>query len=171
MAYQQELYAIHRDHLETKEVKKNNRYKKYRYGYNADLDCVIISRDGTIGDIYEVQGLRIGLPMRPDVIDGDTLQKSEQVFLPTKKPESLKKIKSIYDFQSQPDTLKEKYVDYINGEFDRRDNGYFFMCNGEPTYLTGTHYMYLNWTKIDIGAPDFRQANRIFLLLLGSVQS
>ena len=169
--YQQELYAIHTEHLLTTEVKKNNRYKKYRYGYNADLDCVIISRDGTLGNIYEVQGLRIGLPGIPEEVPGQDLPKAEQVFIQTQKPESLKKIKSIYDFQSQPDSLKEKYVDYINGEFDRRDNGYFFMCNGEPTYLTGTHYMYLNWTKIDIGAPDFRQANRIFLLLLGSMQS
>ena len=160
--YQQELYAIHTDHLQTKEVKKNNRYKKYKYGFNADLDCVIISRDGTIGNIYEVQGLRIGLPGIPKEVPGQDLPKAEQVFIQTKKPESLKKIKSIYDFQSQPDSLKEKYVDYINQEFDRRDNGYFFMCNGEPTYLTGTHYMYLNWTKIDIGSPDFRQANRIF---------
>ena len=160
--YQQELYAIHTDHLKTKDVKKNNRYKKYTYGYNADLDCVIISRDGTIGNIYEVQGLRIGLPGIPEEVPGQDLSKTKQVFKQTPKPESLKKIKSIYDFQSQPDSLKEKYVDYINQEFDRRDNGYFFMCNGEPTYLTGTHYMYLNWTKIDIGAPDFRQANRIF---------
>jgi hypothetical protein len=36
------------------------------------------------------------------------------------------------------------------------------MCNGEPCYITGSHYIYLNWTKIDVGSPDFRQANRIF---------
>jgi len=36
------------------------------------------------------------------------------------------------------------------------------MCNGTPCYITGSHYIYLNWTKIDVGAPDFRQANRIF---------
>jgi hypothetical protein len=38
------------------------------------------------------------------------------------------------------------------------------MSNGKPTYITGSHYMYLQWTKIDIGLPDFREANRIFYM-------
>jgi len=38
------------------------------------------------------------------------------------------------------------------------------MNNGVPTYITGTHYMYLQWTKIDVGHPDFREANRIFYI-------
>ena len=57
--YKQTLYNLITDHINTKEVKKNNRYKKYNYGYNEDLDCVVISKDGTIGKIFEVQGLRI----------------------------------------------------------------------------------------------------------------
>ena len=68
--YKQTLYAIHTDHLQKKKVKSNNRYKKFKYGYDADLDCVIISRDGTVGEIYEVQGLRIGLPRVPERVDG-----------------------------------------------------------------------------------------------------
>ena len=38
------------------------------------------------------------------------------------------------------------------------------MNNGKPTYITGTHYMYLQWTKIDVGQPDFREANRLFFI-------
>ena len=38
------------------------------------------------------------------------------------------------------------------------------MNNGKPTYITGTHYMYLQWSKIDVGAPDFREANRLFYI-------
>ena len=160
--YTQTLYAIHTDHLTRKDVKKNNRFKKYNYGYNADLDCVIIGRDGTLGDIFEVQGLRIGLPGIPKEVPGQDLPKAEQVFQQTLKPESLKKIKTLHDFNKLNDDTKDNYYDYIDGEFDRRDNGYWFMCNGVPTYITGTHYIYLNWTKIDVGSPDFRQANRIF---------
>ena len=33
-----------------------------------------------------------------------------------------------------------------------------------PTYITGSHYMYLQWTSIDVGYPDYREANRIFFL-------
>ena len=36
------------------------------------------------------------------------------------------------------------------------------MNNGVETYTTGSHYMYIQWTKIDVGLPDYRDANRIF---------
>ena len=160
--YIQTLYNVISDHLDDKKVKKNNKLKKYKYGYDKDLDCVIISKDGTLGEIYEIQGLKVGLPQIPESVDGGKLKKDKQVFTRRERPESLSKIKTLYDFKQYPDDLKEKYYDYINGEFTRRDNGYWFMCNGTPCYITGSHYVYLNWTKIDVGAPDFRQANRIF---------
>ena len=160
--YKQSLYKIHTEHLSSKLVKNNNRYKKFEYGYNKDLDCVIISKDGTIGEIYEIQGLKIALPSIPKKINGQELKKEEQVFIKTPKPATLKKIKSIYNFKSYNEDIKEKYYEYINKEFDFRSDGYWFMCNGEPCYLTGSHYIYLNWTKIDVGSPDFRHANRIF---------
>ena len=160
--YKQNLYKIHTEHLLSKLVKNNNRYKKFEYGYNKDLDCVIISKDGTIGEIYEIQGLKIALPSIPKKINGQELKKEEQVFIKTPKPATLKKIKSIYNFKSYNEDIKEKYYEYINKEFDFRSDGYWFMCNGEPCYLTGSHYIYLNWTKIDVGSPDFRHANRLF---------
>ena len=160
--YKQNLYKIHTEHLSSKLVKNNNRYKKFEYGYNKDLDCVIISKDGTIGEIYEIQGLKIALPSIPKKINGQELKKEEQVFIKTPKPATLKKIKSIYNFKSYNEDIKEKYYEYINKEFDFRSDGYWFMCNGEPCYLTGSHYIYLNWTKIDVGSPDFRHANRLF---------
>ena len=160
--YTQTLYNVISDHLDDKKVKKNNKLKKYKYGYDKDLDCVIISKDGTLGEIYEIQGLKVGLPQIPEGVDGEKLKKDKQVFTRRERPESLSKIKTLYDFKQYPDDIKEKYYDYINGEFTRRDNGYWFMCNGAPCYITGSHYVYLNWTKIDVGAPDFRQANRIF---------
>ena len=162
--YKQTLYSIETEHLKRKDVKKNNRFKKYDYGYNKDLDCVVISKDGTIGEIYVIQGLKIALPATPEDIDGSELKKEDQVFKITPKPATLSKIKTIYDFKVYPEDIKEKYYDYINAEFDKRNNGYWFMCNGEPTYVTGSHYNYLNWTKIDIGFPEFRQANRIFFI-------
>ena len=160
--YKQTLYKVLTDHLTDKKVKVANRYKKFKYGYNVDLDCVIISRCGTLGEIYEVQGLRIGLPLRPKTIEGMQLPAAKQVFVQTPKPQKLDKIKTIYDFQLLDEEVKSQWYGYIDTEFDRRNDGYWFMCNGVPTYLTGTHYVYLNWTKIDVGSPDFRQANRIF---------
>ena len=157
-----ELFEVHSEHLKEKYVKQNNRYKKFRYGYNPDLDCVVISRDGTLGEIYEIQGLRVGLPATPKEIDGSNLKKEDQVFIQTKKPASLSKIKSIFDFKTYSQEIKEQYGEYIEEEWNRRTDGYWFMCNGAATYITGSHYFYLNWAKIDVGHPEFRQANRIF---------
>ena len=160
--YKQTLYTVHSDHLADKKVKHTNKHKNFKYGYNEDLDCVIISKDGTLGNIYNIQGLKVGLPKTPDKIDGEDLKKVDQVFKVANKPESLSKLKTIYDFQNVSEDIKEKYYSYIDREFNRRDAGYWFMCNGAANYITGSHYVYLTWTKIDVGSPDFRQANRIF---------
>ena len=160
--YEQTLYTINRDHLSDKKIKNLNKYKKFEYGYNENLDCVIISKDGTLGDIYEIQGLKVGIPKTPKKIQGEDLKKEDQVFNQISKPASLTKIKNIIDFKDYDEDVKEQYYAYIENEFDSRSNGFWFMCNGEPCYITGSHYIYLNWTKIDVGAPDFRQANRIF---------
>ena len=91
MSYKDELFIVHSDHLEDKTVKRNNRYKKFEYGYNKDLDCVIISRDGTIGKIYEVQGLRIGLPETPKQVWGADHKIEDQYFVRVPKPATLAK--------------------------------------------------------------------------------
>ena len=160
--YKQTLYKIHRDHLDKKSIKTQNKYKKFNYGYNHELDCVVISKNGTLGEIYEIQGLKIGLPQVPKKIDGQELKKKDQYFRKRNQPNSLRKIKTIYDFKGQTENIKESYYKYIDGEFNYRNDGYWFMCNGEPCYITGSQYIYLNWTKIDVGSPDFRHANRIF---------
>jgi hypothetical protein len=160
--YKQTLYKIHTEHLSDKKIKNHNKHKKFKYGYNEDLDCVIISKDGTLGDIYEIQGLKVGIPKTPNKIDGEDLKKEDQVFRQVSKPASLNKIRNLIDFKEYAEDIKEQYYTYIENEFNHRANGYWFMCNNEPCYITGSHYIYLNWTKIDVGAPDFRQANRIF---------
>ena len=165
MSWKDELFTVHTDHLVKKDVKHNNRYKKFKYGFNKDLDCVIISRDGTLGEIYEVQGLRIGMPKAPEQVWGSDRKTKDQVFVRTPKPSSLAKYKTIYDFQAEIDEdLKEQYADYIEQEWERRENGHWFMCNGEATYITGEHYFFCNYHSIDTesGFPDFRHSNRIW---------
>ena len=77
-------------------------------------------------------------------------------------PRELNKISTIFQWNQMPSLFKNNWVDYIEKEFDRREQGFWFMNNGEPTYITGSHYMYLQWSSIDIGYPDFREANRIY---------
>lgn len=42
----------------------------------------------------------------------------------------------------------------------KRMNGMWFMNNGEPTYITGLHWFYLNWWPIDIGYPFYFNYDR-----------
>jgi hypothetical protein len=162
--YKQQLYSVQTSHLQQKYVKKLNKSKSFKYGFNEDLDCVVISKNGQIGEIYAIQGLKIALPPEPKEIESNSKVPEEQVFTRTKKPETLGKIKTLYDFKKYPESIKEKYYDYISNEYNKRSDGHWFMCNGKSQYITGSHYVYLNWTKIDVGLPDFRQANRILYI-------
>ncbi len=65
--YEQTLYKVLKDHIKPKVLKRTNRYKKWEYGYNKEHDIVIISKDGTIGEIYEIQNLKIALPKANNV--------------------------------------------------------------------------------------------------------
>jgi hypothetical protein len=157
--YEQTLYKILKDHIKPKVLKRMNRYKKWEYGYNKEHDIVVISKDGTIGDIYEIQNLKIALPQAKEIHKFDT-DKWEY----TEYPKVLKKIKSVFDWEEYPLDFKEKWYDYIDNEFTRREKGFWFYNKGISTYITGTHYMYLQWSKIDVGQPDFREANRLFYI-------
>ncbi len=157
--YEQTLYKILKDHIKPKVVNRMNRYKKWEYGYNKEHDIVIISKDGTIGDIYEIQNLKIALPKANNIHKFET-KKWEY----TEYPKVLKKIKSVFDWEEYPLDFKEKWYDYIDNEFVRREEGFWFYNKDVATYLTGTHYMYLQWSKIDVGQPDFREANRLFFI-------
>ena len=157
--YQQTLYKILDNHIKPKVLKRTNRYAKWEYGYNEEHDVVIISKTGKIGEIYEIQGLKIALPKeeKPHVFDGNTWEYSEY-------PKELKKIKSVFDWEEYPSEFKEKWYGYIDDEFKKREEGFWFINKDKPTYITGTHYMYLQWSKIDVGHPNFRESNRLFYI-------
>jgi len=153
------LYVILTDYIDNKVIATKNRHKSWDYGYNKDYDIVVISKDGTIGEIYDINGIKVALPSRPNNVANTNNKWQAQEY-----SSELQKIKTIFDWNRRDNVFKSKYVDFIEGEFDRRDNGYWFINNSKPTYITGTHYMYLQWTKIDIGLPDFRESNRIFYI-------
>ena len=141
-----------------------NRSKTWAYGYNEKYNFVVISKTGEIGQIINISGLNIALPKVPKDILKRSDKKDQQYWEPKILPKELKRIKSIFQWHSTPATFKNQWVDYVENEFNYREQGRWFMNNGTPSYITGTHYMYLQWTKIDIGLPDFREANRIFYI-------
>ena len=116
-----------------------------------------------IDEIYEVQGLRIALPLTDNAYQRSKV-KEEQYWRQFDIPKEIIKIKSVFEWNKNSDAFKDKWYNYIDSEFKYREEGFSFYNNGKPTYITGTHYMYLQWSKIDIGAPDFRESNRLFFI-------
>ena len=159
MSYEQSLYQII-EPVKRTTISRLNKGKKWKYGYNKEHDIVVVSKTGQIGDIYEIQGLAIALPKQPKNI----FKHEKNKWVKLEQPKELSKLKTIFDWRVYPEESKEQWYDYIDEEFKRREEGFWFTNNNKPTYITGTHYMYLQWSKIDVGAPDFREANRLFFI-------
>ena len=163
MSYEQTLWKEVKDLINPKILKKQNRFKKWEYGYNSDYDFIVISKTGQIGQVIEIQNLRIALPATNEPFKRSE-KKEDQYWQKAEYPKELSRIKSRFDWEDYDTEFKEKWYDYIDKEFTRREEGFWFYSNGTPTYITGTHYMYLQWSKIDVGAADYREANRLFFI-------
>lgn len=153
------MYTIEKDLIQKSVVTSFNKGKKWAYGYNEKYDIVVISKDGTIGDIYNINGVKIALPEVPNSVEN-----KGGVWTVEKYPDELKAISSMFEWNDRDNIFKSKWVNYIEDQFDRREYGHWFVNKKTPTYMTGTHWMYLQWSKTDVGLPDFRESNRIFFI-------
>jgi hypothetical protein len=157
--YKQSLYRIVPNHIKSSVLKKKNKHKKWEYGYNEEHDMVVISKTGEVGEVYEIQNLKIALPLENDVVTFEGNKWMAQEY-----PKELKGIKTIFDWKNYKEDFKEEWYEFIDQEFKRREQGFWFVNKDKPTYITGTHFVYLQYSKIDIGKPDFRESNRLFFI-------
>lgn len=144
--------------------------KKYEYGYNEELDIVIISKDGTLGKVVEIDGLEIGLPRQPkkkEMLFHD-LPEDKQIWKRTKLPNELYPIGKVgkkpspNDYYTKyPPEFREQWDPYIDQEWDRRENGIWAMIGGEPIYLTGKNYMFLQWNSLGKKYPAYRLSQMV----------
>jgi hypothetical protein len=126
------------------------------------------------GSVIDIQGLKCNLPPEGYVFNIITKQvefrgvykrsevQSEQYWkrmpLPDWYLDTMKRWDE-FDKKKKDDDVEfydEKLEDFKKQEWDRRLNGFWYMNNGVPTFLTGLHYLYLQWWPIDIGYPKFR---------------
>ena len=131
-----------------------------------DTPAVKICPNGTEGEIIDLGGLLICLPKRPPKkeISGYKKSNSLQVWGRIPLPKELSRIGSMDEWEAMPREFRAKFRPYIEEEFRRRREGFWFYNDGTPTYITGRHYMMLQWTKLDIGYPYFLDFQRdIFL--------
>ena len=126
------------------------------------------------GTIIDIQGLKCNLPPDGYVYNIITKQLEfrgiyerdknigeqywKRIPMPSWHADTMKKWDE-FDKKKKDDELEfydERLEEFKRQEWDRRLNGFWYMNNGKPTYLTGLHYLYLQWWSIDIGYPKFR---------------
>lgn len=128
--------------------KGRNKSKQWKYGYNEQIDTVIISKDGTLGEIYNIFGLNIGLPEKPDnkkILNHDITilnQKWKREELPPNMSETNWKYK--------------QFEDYIDTMHVRRYEGVWIYLKGKAVYIPGTYYFGLQWVREGSQFSKFR---------------
>ena len=106
-------------------ISRLNKGKKWKYGYNKEHNIIVISKTGQIGEIIEIQNLAIALPKAPSSVYSNSKNK----WVKLDQPKELSKLKNIFDWRSYPEEQKEQWYDYIDEEFKRRDEGFWFVNN------------------------------------------
>jgi len=132
-----------------------------------------ICQNGTQGEVIEISNLSIQLPKQPakrDILFYD-LPKKNQYWKRSELPRELSQIRSMDEWYESPREFREKHSAYIEEEFKRRRNGVWFYNNGVPTYITGHHYMFLQWSKIDIGYPSFLDFQRKLFIHMAACEN
>jgi hypothetical protein len=126
-------------------------------------DLVInICPNNTEGEIIELSGLFIQLPKVPnkeEILFHDKPQE-DQHWVRQPVPKEIERMRSMDEWMEMPKEFREKHTRYIEEQFRRRREGLWFYNNGNPTYITGHHYMLLQWSKMDIGYASYLEFQR-----------
>ena len=109
---------------------------------------------------------RQGVPRRLSLLEEEAIKSLQEDFDRDKT-----KVVTYYKIQKRFWDLFEKRKDQFTTEIAwikrmwwHRINGYWFFNRGKPTYITGWHFMYLNFWKMDTDKgmyyPDYRDVDR-----------
>jgi len=137
-------------------------------------DYVInICPNDTAGEIITIGDVDIQLPKAPK--DEDILNYgrdvSMQMWQRLPVPRELQRIRSMDEWFEMPSDFKKRFSTYIEQEFKRRREGVWFFNNGRPVYITGRHYMMLQWSKLDIGYGYYLEFQRRLFLHFAAIES
>ncbi len=138
-----------------------------------DEPAIKICPNGTEGEVLELSGILVVLPAQPPKkeIQGHDKANSMQMWERSPMPAELSRIKSMDEWSEMPREFRQKFSPYIEEEFRRRREGFWFFNDGVPTYITGRHYMMLQWTKLDIGFPYYLAFQREIFLHLAACEA
>lgn len=124
-------------------------------------------------DDEDLKPIELFLPEPPPVetIDGFDKSPAHQYFRRPEVPVKLlalqKRCKTaeecINELRREPVFYADE-IKFIQTEWERRRNGYWFFNNGRPTYIPGVHYFYLCYWFLNGKRPDYRSRDRKFFL-------
>ena len=107
---------------------------------------------------HEIYGITYNTPEVPKTCDGYNLPKEEQYFRRIEIPEMFNELE--YDDFGNAVYTEEQEA-FIIKEGEKISRGYWYMNEGEPTYITGLHYFYLTYWILENGEyPDYREVDR-----------
>lgn len=141
---------------------------EHRYHYQTS-DKFLIVNDGDV----DLKPIHVPLPERPawNEIAGYGLEAKLQKWTPIVMPPRLKHIVHLkitnrekWKMLNENRDAYKIEIEYIEKMWDYRINGYWFYNNGKATWITGDHFFFLNFWRIDIGMPQFRSRGRKFYI-------
>ncbi len=142
---------------------------------NEDYDNYVVNicPNDTEGELLTIGGLDIQLPKTPakkEILFYDR-KPAMQMWERLPVPAELQRIRSMDEWYEMPSDFKKRFSPYIEKEFERRRNGLWFYNNGEPVYITGRHYMMLQWSKMDIGYASYLEFQRRLFIHFAACES
>ena len=136
-------------------------------------EVIWLDSESDRGETLELHGILVGLPKKPkrsEILFHDK-PKRMQMWTRIPMPQELSRIRSMDEWFEKPSEFRRKFSSFIEKEFERRRHGVWFYNNGVPTYITGRHYMFLQWSKIDIGYPSYLAFQREIFLHMAACEA
>jgi hypothetical protein len=143
--------------VDAETINRKNKSKSWKYGYDPDIDVVIISKNGTLGDIYQIDffDVKIGLPkppLRRDIKNNEK-ERHLQYWRRDEMPVGLRE-----------DNWKSQHMDWVKQQDYYRKHGTWVYINGNKVYLTGVYWFFLQWVRIEEDYMNFRQIQNEYMI-------
>lgn len=149
-------YLGHKVDVVSESTKKTrNKNKSWEYGYDHKTDIVIISKNGTLGDVYEVSGIKIGLPKPPrkNSLKNGKYDDKFQKWKREEKPHGI----NAHNWETE-------HLDFAKKHDKYRKEGFWTCINGNMVYMTGVYWFFLQWVRIEEDYPNFRQIQNEYMI-------
>ncbi|MCL1653783.1 hypothetical protein M2T28_14255 [Elizabethkingia miricola] len=171
-SYRKSIHRIVHNYIPDNVIKKRNKEKSWDYGYHPIEDMVVISKDGTIGQVIEINDLLIALPSQYINIRNELVKAQNQKWERYEVPTDLKDFDTLYneDSASYEQALEDIYnihEDFIINDYKRISDGDWIYIDGEAVYIPGGYYFFLqHYLLVSEKYPDYREPQRDYFIWL-----